>query len=221
MDLWNATSNFENVCNLLNDPTKRMHEIAITLFSPCRPMLGDKAKPNNIQNLMGGSEFYIETKYDGERFQLHKSLNKYSYFSRNSNDYTESFGSSNSNGIYTQYIHDCFLDDVNSVILDGEMCVYSNDDKILLTKSDSYDVKSMDRRTFETDVQVCFCVFDILLYNDEVLTNKPLKERLEYLNKTFEEREGHLIISPRQTCKTNQEAIDALNKAIDARLGKI
>ena len=218
MDLYNATSNFENVCNLLNDPLKRFHEIAVTLFSPCRPMLGEKAKPNNIEQSIGGGEFYIETKYDGERFQLHKNQNKYCYFSRNSHEYTDAFGSTNINGSLSQYIHDCFDKNVRSVILDGEMCVYNNVEKVLLTKSDSYDVKSMNTFFADSDVQICFCVFDILLYNDEVLTNKPLKERIQYLNKTFKEQEGRLIISPREICSTNQQAIDALNKAIDLRL---
>jgi DNA ligase-4 len=38
--LYNCMANLEKVCELLSDPNKRLHEIAIELFSPFRPMLG-------------------------------------------------------------------------------------------------------------------------------------------------------------------------------------
>lgn len=40
IDFYNCTSSIEKVCEALNDPSKRLHEVAISLFSPCRPMLG-------------------------------------------------------------------------------------------------------------------------------------------------------------------------------------
>ena len=41
MDLYNCSSSLEKVCELLHDPNKRLHEVAISLFAPCRPMLGN------------------------------------------------------------------------------------------------------------------------------------------------------------------------------------
>lgn len=109
-----------------------------------------------------------------------------------------------------------FGKDVKNLILDGEMCGYNVKEKILLSLSEEYDVKS-NARSWD-DLQTCFCVFDILLYNDTVLTNKPLKERVEYIRKSFEEIEGHIVYSTRELCTTNQQVVDALNKAIDTRL---
>ena len=40
IDLYNFTSSLEKVCNTLIDPLKRLNEIAVTIFTPCRPMLG-------------------------------------------------------------------------------------------------------------------------------------------------------------------------------------
>lgn len=40
MELYNFSSSLEKVCSTLNDPTKRLNEVAISIFSPCRPMLG-------------------------------------------------------------------------------------------------------------------------------------------------------------------------------------
>jgi DNA ligase-4 len=52
--------------------------------------------------------FYIETKFDGDRMQLHKNGNKYMFFSRSSKDYTSSFGGSSLEGPFTPRIHNAF-----------------------------------------------------------------------------------------------------------------
>lgn len=46
--------------------------------------------------------------------------------------------------------------------------------------------------------QPCFCVFDIIYYNDLVLTNQPLEERLNILNTVFEPLEGIFIHTTQQ-----------------------
>ena len=51
-----------------------------------------------------------------------------------------------------------------------------------------------------------------------MLTNKPLKERIKYLEKCFTEIDGRIVFSKRQTASTNKEVVEALNEAIDARL---
>ena len=162
-------------------------------------MLGEKAKPNEIEKLIGGGQFYIETKFDGERFQMHMkrdSTTKYVYFSRNGHDYTSTFGADvYSDGSLTPFIDSAFGPECTSVILDGEMVGFHSRDKYLLPLSEEYDVKSYKpgREGGGYDqVQTCFCVFDCLFYNGEVLTNKPLRERIEYMKKSFVEIEGRI-----------------------------
>jgi len=41
--------------------------------------------------------------------------------------------------------------------------------------------------------QPCFCVFDVLYYNNLVITNRPLEERLEILNTIFDPLEGIFV----------------------------
>ena len=136
---------------------------------------------------------------------------KYMYFSRNSKDYTERYGSDIYAGTLTPFINGSFSNDVTSIILDGEMCTYNTKDNILFSLIEGYDKSKSD------DLQDCFCVFDILLYNDIVLTNKPLSQRSEYLKKSFREIEGRFMISQKEVCNTNKAVVDALNKAIDSR----
>jgi DNA ligase-4 len=40
IDLYNCTSSLDKVCHMLRDPNKRLHEVAISIFTPFRPMLG-------------------------------------------------------------------------------------------------------------------------------------------------------------------------------------
>lgn len=43
--------------------------------------------------------------------------------------------------------------------------------------------------------QACFCVFDILLLNGVVVTNKPYVERIKLLEENIKPEEGVLMIS--------------------------
>lgn len=46
--------------------------------------------------------------------------------------------------------------------------------------------------------QPCFCVFDIIYYNNQILTNQPLEKRLNILNTVFEPLEGIFIRTTQQ-----------------------
>ena len=213
-EFYKVNSSLEDVCRQLNNPLVRSNEIGVKIDIPCCPMLGEKAKPNQIEVKMQKRKFYIEQKLDGERFHLHRNGSKFTYFSRNRHNYTDSFGCDAASGSLTPYIHDQFSSDVNNVILDGEMCFYDVNEKIYLSLTEQYDIKST--RLYE-NLQRCFCVFDVLLLNDVVLTNKPLKERIEILRKCFTDLEGRIVFVSREEKHYNQDVVNALNNAIDTR----
>ena len=60
----------------------RLHEIEVSLFSAFRPMLAERAMLEKVEAQMNHKTYYAETKYDGERSQIHKSGREYKYFSR-------------------------------------------------------------------------------------------------------------------------------------------
>lgn len=60
------------------------------------------------------------------------------------------------------------------------------------SKGMSFDVKKM---TPTSAHQPCFIAFDIIMYNDELLVEKPLTERLEVLKSAFKEEKGVLMMS--------------------------
>ncbi len=59
----------------------------IKIFFPIRPMLAGKKKINYF-NEGAKKMYYVETKFDGERLQVHKKGSEVKLFSRNAVDYS-------------------------------------------------------------------------------------------------------------------------------------
>ena len=77
--LFNVTSSLKRVCEDLIDPNKSLGEIEIKLFTPFRPMLADRILVNKVVQMISSNSFYVETKMDGERVQLHKNVRLHVY----------------------------------------------------------------------------------------------------------------------------------------------
>ena len=66
--------------------------------------------------------------------------------------------------------------------------------------------------------QQCLYIYDILLLNDNVLANKPLRERLTLLNGALpKEVQGRVHLADRKIGTTKDHVAEALNEAIDRR----
>ena len=59
------------------------------------------------------------------------------------------------------------------------------------SKGENFDIKA----TVIKDYQPMLCVFDILMLNGKVLSNKTLQERKEVLNDVFNPVEGRIKLS--------------------------
>lgn len=93
------------------------------------------------------------------------------------------------------------------------MMLWDNRKNKFGSKGMTLDVKKLDEMG---PYQPCFCVFDIILLNDEVLTNKPLKERVEKLKRTLKtEKPGVIVLSEIKEVTSRQEIIDELNTAVN------
>ena len=219
VDLFSVCADLEKVCVDLIDPTFRLNEAAIQLFSPFRPMLGQRASIPQAVKLADGQAFYVETKFDGDRMQMHKQGDEYRYFSRSSKDYTSSFGSSSSEGSFTPQIHSAFSPEISSCILDGEMVGYDVTDDTFIPKGDNIDVKAINSQLAGKyqGMQQCFVVFDILMVNGRNLANLTLRERALEMDKVFSPVKGLLHAVDRLEVSTRDELVASLNDAIDKR----
>lgn len=213
-EFYNVTTDLDKVCRQLHDPSVSLSEVSINLFSAFKPMLAAVANIGQIEKQMGNRPFYIETKLDGERIQLHKDGDVYKYYTRNSYEYTQQFGASPLEGSLTPYIHNVFKPHVVNCILDGEMMAYNHTTETFMQKGSKFDIK---RLVDDSDLQTCFCVFDVLLLNNQKFGNEPLKKRYEILHTIFTPIKGRFQLVSKSEGRTTQEVVNALNEAIDSR----
>ncbi|XP_007666847.2 DNA ligase 4 [Ornithorhynchus anatinus] len=213
-ELYNVTTDLEKVCRQLHEPSVGLSDISIALFSPFKPMLAAIADIQQIEKAMNQRSFYIETKLDGERMQMHKDGDVYKFFSRNGYDYTEQFGASPREGSLTPFIHGAFRPDLHNCILDGEMMAYSPATRTFTQKGSRFDIKRMEE---DSDLQTCFCVFDVLMVDGKKLGHETLRGRHEILTGVFTPVAGRIEVVPKAPAVTKREVIDALNEAIDKR----
>ncbi|XP_037325990.2 DNA ligase 4 isoform X2 [Pungitius pungitius] len=213
-ELYNVSTDLKKVCQQLHSPSVSLSEVSIGLFSAFKPMLAAVANIRNVEKQMGNGPFYIQTKLDGERIQLHKDGDVYKYFSRNAFEYTQQFGGSPLQGSLTPHIHNAFKGHVVNCILDGEMMAYNPTTETFMQKGSKFDIK---RLMEDSELQTCFCVFDVLLVNDQKLGRETLRKRHETLQTVFTPVKGRLHLVPKADARTMHEVVNALNDAIDGR----
>ncbi|XP_075446837.1 DNA ligase 4 [Ascaphus truei] len=213
-ELHNVTTDLEKVCLQLHDPSVCLSDVSISMFSAFKPMLAAIANIQHIEKQMNNQSFYIETKLDGERMQMHKNGDVYKYFSRNGFDYTQQFGASQHEGSLTPFIHNAFTTNVQKCILDGEMMAYNPNTQTFMQKGSKFDIKRMVE---DSELQTCYCVFDVLMFNDQKLARETLRKRYENLGDVFTPIPGRIHVVEKTEASSKKNVVDALNEAIDNR----
>ncbi|KAJ3206547.1 DNA ligase (ATP) [Dinochytrium kinnereticum] len=213
-DMFNVCSSLAKVARELNDLSKTFASKDITLGAPFKPMLAKSCKAlGAVEKIMKGQTFWIQTKLDGERMQLHKEGDQYKWFSRNAKDYTHLYGEDRDEK-FAKTIHSCFHSDLKSCILDGELMSYS-------VENDEFEgfgvLKTAANRLNEEGEATalsrpCFIVFDILYVNGQSLLTSPLSHRHRLLQKIITPRPTFLQILDHQEAKTTAEVIQALDQ---------
>lgn len=75
-----------------------------------------------------------------------------------------------------------------------------------------FDVKTL---TANANHQPCYCVFDILFLNGDVLMNETLEKRISILKEIIEPKEGVILLSKVQQVTCKEEVLNCLNAAVD------
>ena len=124
------------------------------------------------------------------------------FFSRGGFDFTSAYGGSPREGALVPHIHPQFSDTVRSCILDGEMLVWNDVEKRVIVKAEAPDVKKLKPGG---RIRPMFVPFDLVFLNGDVLTERPLCERLEKLKCVFRPLEGRLDVTTRLEASTTEE----------------
>ncbi|CAD5221232.1 unnamed protein product [Bursaphelenchus xylophilus] len=196
----------KDICEGIDEDDGNAKNLAnfLILGKPIRPMLLSRVCSTNegvlkiIRNC--GRPFYVETKFDGEHFIVHRiERESYMYYSRKGNDFSENFGFDCFSG-FSAKIHELFKDAVSDCVLDCEFVIWDVKNNVIVGKNrrtsegNVLDVKYLEDNP---NFQRCLVVFDVLLLNGKGLMEVPLVERQEVLNKEVFKRtvQGVLMIS--------------------------
>uniref|UniRef100_A0A182WW71 DNA ligase 4 n=1 Tax=Anopheles quadriannulatus TaxID=34691 RepID=A0A182WW71_ANOQN len=182
-----------------------------------RPMLCQRLELRQVGELLRRDAYWLETKMDGERFQVHWDGETFRYYSRNGHDYSESFGRSADQvgGTLTPMLATLLAPSVRSLVLDGEMMVFDRRTLRYRDKCDGTDVKAL--RPGNTQLRPCFCAYDVLHHNGRSLAGVPYAERARLLAESVREQFGFLERCRRVRVRDPPHLLELINGAIDER----
>jgi DNA ligase-4 len=119
LEYFKVCSDLHQLSKDLEDPNVKYDHFPIKLFHPFAPQLSIGGEmPENIPLILNNN-FWIETKYDGERIQMHYGKGVFKWWSRNTTDYTETYGASINAGSLAPILGNMFCHDV-------EKCYFIN-----------------------------------------------------------------------------------------------
>ncbi|KAJ3527652.1 hypothetical protein NMY22_g9703 [Coprinellus aureogranulatus] len=219
-DLYNTCSDLKKVAWELWDPEFRLNpeDKNIQLFHAFLPMLCKRPtlKIEDTVKEMGGSEFIIEEKLDGERMQLHKRGNEYLYYSRKGKDYTYLYGKHVGAGSLTPFIDAAFDPRVEDIILDGEMLVWDPISERNLPFG-TLKTAAMDKSKKENNPRPCFMIFDLLYLNGQPLLDKSTAFRKRNMKHCVKEIKGRIEYVTEYRGKTGKDVRDKMERVMEAR----
>ncbi|KAJ7733239.1 DNA ligase IV [Mycena maculata] len=219
-DLYNTCSDLKKVAWELWDPTRRLREEdkAVKLCSAFAPMLCKRPTKTIEATVkeMGGSEFIIEEKLDGERMQLHKRGNEYFYCSRKGKDYTYLYGKHLAVGSLTPYIDKAFDSRVEDIILDGEMLVWDPVSERNLPFG-TLKTAALDKSKKEHNPRPCFKVFDLLYLNGQSLIEKSTSTRKKNMRACLKEIKGRIEFAVEYRGRTAKDVRTRMDEVMEAR----
>ncbi|KAF8963440.1 DNA ligase 4 [Flammula alnicola] len=219
-DLYNTCSDLKKVAYELWDPSFRLNaeDKAVQLFHAFAPMLCKRPtkKIEDTVREMGGSEFFIEEKLDGERMQLHKRGNEYFYCSRKGKDYTYLYGKHIGTGSLTPFIDQAFDPRVDDIILDGEMLVWDPVSERNLPFG-TLKTAALDKSKKEHNPRPCFKVFDLLYLNGQSLLHRSTAFRKKNMRNCLKEIQGRIEYAVEYKGKTAKDIRERMDEVMAAR----
>lgn len=89
-EFYNSQADLHELCNQLASLQSLKGNIKITLFTHIKPMLLERCNIEKVERLFREDEkqYFIQSKHDGERSQIHMKHGRFRYFTRNGFDIT-------------------------------------------------------------------------------------------------------------------------------------
>jgi len=162
----------------------RLTEAQMRLFHPIGFMLAAEVKSSE-EGLSYFDDAQVEDKYDGIRAQVHCGEGKVRIFSRTQDDIAESFPE----------LIPVFAGVRTPLVLDGEILAWGTDASGAASAGSALPFSALQKRLgrkrvtekMMREVPVVYVAFDVLYAGDEVVIDRPLRERSALLTKIISE----------------------------------
>ncbi|XP_071147828.1 DNA ligase 3-like [Mytilus edulis] len=175
--------------------------VRASLMTPVLPMLAEACRSVEYAMKKCPNGMYAEIKYDGERVQLHKKGDKFSYFSRSLKPVQP-----HKVQHFSEFIPKAFPSG-DDLILDAEVLMVDTK----TSKPLPFGSLGVHKKAKFQDAQVCLFIFDCLHLNGENIMQKPIKERRRVLHDEMTEIKNRIMFSEMKLIKDPEDLQDMMN----------
>uniref|UniRef100_A0A3Q3GWU3 DNA ligase n=1 Tax=Labrus bergylta TaxID=56723 RepID=A0A3Q3GWU3_9LABR len=164
---------------------RKLLTVEASLMTPVQPMLAEACKSVEYAMKKCPNGMYSEIKYDGERVQVHKNGDNFSYFSRSLKPVLP-----HKVAHFKEYIPQAFPGG-HSMILDAEVLLIDTN----TSKPLPFGTLGVHKKAAFQDAKVCLFVFDCIYFNGVSLMERPLCERRKFLHDNMVEVKDRILFS--------------------------
>ncbi|ABY65754.1 DNA ligase [Orgyia leucostigma nucleopolyhedrovirus] len=181
----------------------------ISVFLPVEPMLAEACKTVAMALKKCPDGMLVETKYDGERVQVHYTNNEAKFYSRT----LKPLASHKSFCMYS-YLLEAFGPVTENAILDAEIVLVDDDTDAVLP----FGTLGVNMKRKHPNGIMCLYVFDCLLLDNEPLIHLPLAERKKKLQSRLTPVRNRVMLAETHNVTTHEQLVCLLNDAVNRHL---
>ncbi|XP_041864197.1 DNA ligase 3 [Melanotaenia boesemani] len=183
---------------------RKLLAVEASLMTPVQPMLAEACKSVEYAMKKCPNGMYSEIKYDGERVQVHKSGDTFSYFSRSLKPVLP-----HKVAHFKEYIPQAFPGG-QSMILDAEVLLIDTK----TSKPLPFGTLGIHKKAAFQDANVCLFVFDCIYFNGVSLMERPLCERRKFLHDNMVEVPNRILFSEMKHVTRAADLADMITRVI-------
>uniref|UniRef100_A0A8C5QM37 DNA ligase n=2 Tax=Leptobrachium leishanense TaxID=445787 RepID=A0A8C5QM37_9ANUR len=183
---------------------KRTLSVQASLMTPVQPMLAEACKSIEYAMKKCPNGMYAEIKYDGERVQVHKNGDHFSYFSRSLKPVLP-----HKVAHFKDFIPKAFPGG-NSIILDAEVLLIDTN----TSKPLPFGTLGVHKKAAFQDANVCLFVFDCIYFNGVSLMDRPLNDRRKFMHDNMVEIPNRILFSEMKHVTRATDLADMITRVI-------
>ncbi|XP_071362609.1 DNA ligase 3 [Trachinotus anak] len=183
---------------------RKLLTVEASLMTPVQPMLAEACKSIEYAMKKCPNGMYSEIKYDGERVQVHKNGDSFSYFSRSLKPVLP-----HKVAHFKEYIPQAFPGG-HSMILDAEVLLIDTK----TSKPLPFGTLGVHKKAAFQDAKVCLFVFDCIYFNGVSLMERPLCERRKFLHDNMVEVPNRILFSEMKHVTRAGDLADMITRVI-------